>query len=136
MTIPLQPRVESDETRADREVVLWFTNEIGRAFRTLERHRVGPRGKCRGCATQTSSTVWPCRLCRLALIACDLVAKRSPETPATLALKAQRDALDAPFRAAIHANAIETTTPMRAVTGPPKTAPGISGRPGSSTGKR
>jgi|GEM_PF-3851342 len=108
-----------DEERADGEIVGWFTNDIGRAFRALEVHRPNAHGKCGGCPTQMRSTVWPCRLTRLALVACETVAARKSETPTSLALKAERDDLDAPFHHAIRANSIETTAPMRAVSRTP-----------------
>jgi hypothetical protein len=136
MTVSPLDAVTEQECGAERELVIWFTNEIGRAVRTCEHHQPNDHGKCRGCSTQLHLIVWPCRMFRLAAAACELVATRFPDSPQTLALRPTQDVADAAFRHAIHANAIEETVPMRAVPRTPPSAPGTSGRSIECTGKK
>lgn len=112
----------------DQALLEFFSSEIGRAYRALERHRPDRQSKCRGCSTQLALASWPCRIFRVAAVACDstcdVTDRHAPaETPVSMALRATHDR---PFLAAIEANATARTVPMRAVPRTPSTAPGIS----------
>lgn len=115
-------------------LVQWFADDLGRAFRALERHRPDAHGKCRGCATQLGSTPFPCRISRVAVFACETVAARN-RAVTTAAVLAPTTPVDWAFQHAIAHNAASQTVPLRAVSRTASTAPGNSGRHRQHTGE-
>lgn len=62
---------------AERGAVLFFIDDLRRAHRALSCHQPDKRGNCRVCTGQLHLTRWPCRIWRLAMAACELLARRS-----------------------------------------------------------
>jgi hypothetical protein len=67
--------------RAERGAVLFFADDLRRAHRALTAHQPDKRGNCRACSGQLRLCHWPCRLWKLAMAACELLARRPLPEP-------------------------------------------------------
>lgn len=112
------PAQVARDLRAYLDYLLW---DPAAMFKLLRTHTRGPHDHCvQRCGP------WPCIAHRTAVHAERIYQAR------LVKLVSPIDDADSPFQAAIHANAIETTTPMRAV---PKTTT-TAGTSGGTTPSR